>query len=438
MKKVKDFRTLAKEKNFSDEYYPYADKGIKLNKKVYNSFITFIIILSIFLFFVFSNMFIKIPEFEQSQKAQQAQIEKLKKIEESQKNKPKKSIFDSNQIKNKITYRDHVKLNGPQSTINFIKLYLEFMSKLMSWFVYIFGAIFLIRLIRYLINVVKRNRMYERNVIINDFSANHLKARLLRSKKFKRRLKEAKAKVKDGKSISDDNEIEKYKELLNMKVNFNTRTSLDNDLVETQYRIRYNLPQDADVTENIMKETEKLYETANKILKGKIVFGERFVSTDRQYISFKALKTEEDKYLFDEAVKAKKKFSEVKVESESSYPTSLLIDKQAEIDDKKEKAQQWSIRASKVLDMYLVTVKMNVKRVKIETSNSNGLFIYEFAEGSNLPNIDNIGKNIDAMFKTKGSAASIANDGNLLITIPLPKSLNVPINVPTLYRDAYG
>ena len=107
------------------------------------------------------------------------------------------------------------------------------------------------------------------------------------------------------------------------------------------------------------------------------------------------------------------------------------------IDEKTDLALQWTKRTSKVIDMFLSTKKVNAQRIKVDTGNANALFVYDLAEDSDLKSFDKFGENLDSYLKKKGCSAEI-DEGKLLIIIPLPKDLKIPINVPTLYRDAFG
>lgn len=433
-----NFETFAKNKKLSDDYYPFAEKGVKIFKKVYKNLQLFLLFFILFSVLSIGNNFIKIPDID---KAKTIQVQKIdnKKLQTNSKtivisdNKNKTNVFS------KVKTYEGKELKGVQIAYNVIKIILSFLANTFKYIGLLFFIIFIFHLFRYLINVVKRQRSYERNVIINDFKANNLKSKILRSTRLNKKLREAKnksSKGDNGVSHADETDIEKLKAMKNVEINFNTRQSLESNEIDTQYRIKYTLPFQTDASEKLIKEIEKMDETATRLMKSKATFGKYFISTDRQFLIFRAWDHKEDPYLIDEKIK-NKEFEEVKVESESSFPLSLLIDKQSEIDMKKDKAQQWANKAAKGLDMFLITSKNSVTRDKVDVGSSNALFIYSLTEDTNLPNFNKLDESIDAMFKIKGCSASI-NEGQLLITMPLPKNLALPINIPSMYKDAFG
>ena len=91
-----------------------------------------------------------------------------------------------------------------------------------------------------------------------------------------------------------------------------------------------------------------------------------------------------------------------------------------------------------MLDRYLITAKMKVTRLDTNVSSSKATYTYDMALDSNLSSgFNKFDEQLDKAFKLRGSSVSVIN-GHLEIILPIPKEYHIPINVPTLYKQAFG
>ena len=190
---------------------------------------------------------------------------------------------------------------------------------------------------------------------------------------------------------------------------------------------------------NLLKRIETLNETFTRLAKGLVTMGGYQITKDRQTVVFQGETPDiDDPYNYDELLNNLNDDSVEVVYYESAYPLSKLIDRQETINQKKELAAEWAQRTGEMLDRFLITAKMKVTRLNTNVSSSKATYIYDLALDSNLSSgFNKFDEVIDKTFKLKGSSANIVN-GHLEIILPIPKEYHIPINVPTLYRDAFG
>ena len=122
----------------------------------------------------------------------------------------------------------------------------KFMITLSQWTIY--GSLAMIAFISiiYFLTMLKRWRHYERDVLSNDIEAAILKRRILRSLDYRKQLRNAKRAINNSNGNDDDPKkharVEALKELGNMKININTRQSLDGFTIVKSSRITFNIP----------------------------------------------------------------------------------------------------------------------------------------------------------------------------------------------------
>lgn len=299
----------------------------------------------------------------------------------------------------------------------------------------------IIQLGLYLTNVIKRQRCFERNVIRNDGVALRLRRQLLHSMSIHGRMKEARSRVyslKDNSSasVSDRNLYQAMKMLQKPIVYVNTRQKQDNEkLVATSYRIIYKMPAVQEVRDKVTSETEHVSDLATSLLRGKAQFGTGFFSEDQQYQTFTADAEVRDPYDYSDILSGQTVDHTV---YETIFPLSLFDDRQKIIDEKKYKAQQWAQRNIPTLRSFLITAKVKgTTLLRKEVGGSSVLFVFKLSEDTAIPRVDQLGEDLDNFMKTAGSDAQVA-EGNLSLTVPLPKDYQTPLNTATLYREAFG
>lgn len=468
------FKESVKAYKYSDDYYPYADKGPKIVKKLSNGLILMIVFLALAMIFNVSTLavdhFLIRPQAQQTQTSQPIQQSQgdpaSQSTQQTQSSEPMTQVqpnqADPNNTMNQTTpatgtqqvsiIGSFLSALGLQNT-NFdfsslsqqwpvyLNQFLHFLAKCCFIFTGFVAIVWVFRLIGYLVNVVKRQRSYERNVIKNDLQASHIRSRLLAIQSVHSQFAAAKHKLRSSEANDDYSARSSYEELKafakDFYVSINTRQQLDGKNIQTQYRLIFPLPDDFTASEQLIKRVENIHLAANKVTQGKIEFGSLEFSKDRQFVVARAWGKEEvDPYTQSNANKV---FEEVKVDSQYSFPLSLLIDHQAKIDQIKDDAAQWAIRSAKVVDAMLATYKINANQVRVESGNSSGLFVYDLAFDTSLASsFEKLESSLDKAFQRTGSSVSINDKGQLLVTVPLPQSLSVPINVPTMYREAFG
>lgn len=413
---MQSFSAMSKLKQFSEDYYPYADQGIKIATIFFKNMSRSIIYIILYLIFKLAFIFMMPDE----QKVQSV----------------KKGLSQLSLDNLKIN------VNIGDTCLYFGSLACKYISYIFLIIALIFIAITTIAFILYIFNIIRRQRRYERNVLINDYKAYSLKKKILRSREAYKVLRDEKhaiRKKREGKdkrlSQKDKLPLEVQKEFMKMIVQVNSRESLDNKgYVDTQYRIRFNLPSNDEVADALNKKVEGINSLASRLSKARITFGAKFESDDQSSIVFRAWQQEPDKYIYE--VEDDDAEQEV-VEMESTYPLSMLNDQQEVIDSKKSDADQWAKRNIKTIKTFLTTSEIDCTFVKYEVGNAMASYTFMMADDVKLPHFDKLPDNLDNMIKKKGSDVSIS-EGELVLSIPLPDDVKLPLNVPTMYRDLFG
>lgn len=299
----------------------------------------------------------------------------------------------------------------------------------------------------HVINAIMRQRSYERNVISNDWQAEFLRRRVLgmlgvKAKKTdaKRRLNKSSGGGKNSSASQSTYEermkLRSYQSLSKMKVYVNTRQSVDGgDGVIKQYRVRFDLPSEEAATALLEKELEGVQNAITKACRGTIKFGKPFLSDDRQYLVTRGILLSKDKY----QANVKDKAAEISNDSyQSIYPVSLLKDHREELEAAKEASESWTIGMGKQLNAFLATNKTQATQSDIDVGATNVLFTFDLSEDTQIPSsFQDMEKALDSMTGRVGSVVKL--DANkLLIMVPLPEQYKAPIDIPTLYLEAFG
>lgn len=439
---MSDFNKIAKERNYSETYYPHAEKGPKLIRKIQNLwFFSFIsLLLSVGLRYYVST--IKVKQMSKSM------------INDYNSHVETMSSFQYNVTLSMLNFVKSLGLIKENEMYDisglFVLTFKGLVGVLSTLLMIIFISLFVLSIalvFRYIINVIKRQREYERDVIKNDFKAVSIYRKLMSSLKIGPRLREAKKAAKPKKSgdsyeLPSTDALSKVEELQAMKkmyVQVNTRQKLGLDTISTVYLIFVDLPMNDTTVTNLIKRLESLDETTTRVVKGEVVMGKHMITEDRQHAIFRGETVEiPDPYNFDAKIKIAQESKKEEIKYESAYSLSNFVDRRAEIEEKTEGARGWADRQGKILDSYLITGKMNVTRYRTIVSSTKATFIYDLAHDSSLSN--NQSKLDDALDKTFGlrGANSKVEEGKLVVVFPMPKQYAIPIDIPTLYREAFG
>lgn len=427
--------------DYSNLNYPYADKGPTKMRRLENTIFAMIAFTASSALFGYIGNSIKVENPVKPQEiANQAQ-------------QIGQSANDSSQLISKLFNTDFGlgNLQNGGSTYllkNTLKNVSLGASSLCKFIAIMLLIVSFILLLNYLLNVKRRAHEFERNIIKNDIIAVALYRKIQNSLRIHKRLSEAKRAARPKSSSNGPSEapsadniakVDELKAMRKMDIRVNTRQKLASDKINTMYSIYMDLPLDETVASNLLKRVENLNETVTRLAKGVVTIGGYQVTEDRQTIVFQGETPDiDDPYNYDERLANKADDNVEVVYYESAYPITDLVDRQDTIDAKKELASEWAQRTGAMLDRFLITAKMKVTRINTNVSSSKATYLYDMALDSNLSGgFNKFDDTLDKTFKLKGSTVNVVN-GCLEIVLPIPKDYNIPINVPTLYRQAFG
>ena len=428
---MRTFKERSKEMDYSNLYYPFSEKGPMKMRRIENVLIT---IISLLIIFFGINIWISsIPTTNVNNTQNTVSI-----IEGS--------MEFSAVIGRVVEFFKSFNFDGNAILLPVLNILLGILLVI----IILFSIFISILIINYLFNVIKRSREFERNIIKNDIEVASLYRKVQGSLKINKRLAEAKkaaypknssSKGGDYQVPSADNlsKVEELKCMKKIDIRVNTRQKLASPKINTVYSIYLKLPIDETTSQNLIKRVENLNETVTRLAKGKVTIGGYQLTEDRQTIVFQGETPDlDDPYDYSSRLDAIGDMSEVREFYESSYKLSDFVDRQGEIDKRKELAEEWAKRTGAMLDRYLITAKMKVTRLDTNVSSSKATYTYDMALDSNLSSgFNKFDEQLDKAFKLRGSSVSVIN-GHLEIILPIPKEYHIPINVPTLYKQAFG
>lgn len=428
---MRTFKERSKEMDYSNLYYPFSEKGPMKMRRIENVLIT---IISLLIIFFGINIWISsIPTTNVNNTQNTVSI-------------TEGSMEFSAVIGRVVEFFKSFNFDGNAILLQVLNILLGILLVI----IILFSIFISILIINYLFNFIKRSREFERNIIKNDIEAASLYRKVQGSLKINKRLAEAKkaaypknssSKGGDYRVPSADNlsKVEELKCMKKIDIRVNTRQKLASPKINTAYSIYLKLPIDETTSQNLIKRGENLNETVTRLAKGKVTIGGYQLTEDRQTIVFQGETPDlDDPYDYSSRLDAIGYMSEVKEFYESSYKLSDFVDRQGEIDKRKELAEEWAKRTGAMLDRYLITAKMKVTRLDTNVSSSKATYTYDMALDSNLSSgFNKFDEQLDKAFKLRGSSVSVIN-GHLEIILPIPKEYHIPINVPTLYKQAFG
>lgn len=438
---MQTFKERSKEMDYSNLNYPYADKGPTKMRRLENTIFATIAFFASSALFGYIGNSIKVENPVKPQEiANQAQ-------------QIGQSANDSSQLISKLFNTDFglSNLQNGGSTYllkNTLKNISLGASSLCKFIAIMLLIVSFILLLNYLLNVKRRAHEFERNIIKNDIIAVALYRKIQNSLRIHKRLSEAKRAARPKSSGNGPSEapsadniakVDELKAMRKMDIRVNTRQKLASDKINTMYSIYMDLPLDETVASNLLKRVENLNETVTRLAKGVVTIGGYQVTEDRQTIVFQGETPDiDDPYNYEDRLANMADDNVEVVYYESAYPITDLVDRQSTIDAKKELASEWAQRTGAMLDRFLITAKMKVTRINTNVSSSKATYLYDMALDSNLSGgFNKFDDTLDKTFKLKGSTVNVVN-GCLEIVLPIPKDYNIPINVPTLYRQAFG
>lgn len=313
-------------------------------------------------------------------------------------------------------------------------------------FTVLFGAI-------YLVNVVKRQRSFERDVIANDAEANRIRKNLLDTMNIPEQIKRKQEAInkaeqptnsnsdnlfsglftpKNKANISDVNELDALKAFRDVSINVNTRQDVSSDDIYKTYTVMFKAPPVTEASGKLEKMIDGVDATLSRIVGNGVNFGGKLQSSNRDFWSLAASTVVEDKHPLVEE-------EEVVTEAvvyETAFDLTLLVDNRPKIEKKKAGALKWANDQASTIDAFLTTGDAQVTRTDVQVNASNAVYIYNQPRSFDLKKLDEYKEKFDTNFKQKGSGVEVSS-GRVIITIPLPKQYNLPIDVGSMFRDTF-
>lgn len=423
---LKDFHEIAEARGFSDKFYPYSVKGLNFMKVILKS-LKWAAVFSVFravLYLIRKLSKLDTPDFSQV----------------SWSDKPwfslTKQEFNPDAITNDLQFKNLTFLlkNFSGSVLHILETICKYISV----------TLFIVALLAipvWIVFAILRMRNFEREILRNDYEAATMKMGMIRRLALKERIRSLNKRISKANQSSSDGqnrslEIERMAltSIKNMRVFINTRQSLNGSEIERQYRIELTPEYEAAAHEKMMSELKNLDKVAENEVSGKVSFGALTESTDRSLMTMKAVAVFKDQYDFSEWTEEDSGDDRV---YEGTFKLSHLTDNRAKVKEISHKAQLWAERTGNSLDMILTTSNAKVDRLSTFVSASNALFTYKISFRIDAQGFEKFQDSLDVAFATSGTTVQI-KDGDLLIAIPLPKSLIVPIDVGTMYREVFG
>lgn len=314
-----------------------------------------------------------------------------------------------------------------------------------SFFTAVFWAI-------YLVNVVKRQRSFEREVIANDAEANRIHKSLMDTMSIPEQIKRKQEVInkaeqstnsnsdnvfsglftsKNRANISDVNELAALKAFRNVRINVNTRQDVSSDDVYKTYTVTFEAPPVTEASDKLEKMIDGVDATLSRIVGNGVNFGGKLQSSSRTFWTLSASTVVEDKYPVVEEETVKET-----VVYETAFDLNLLIDNRPKIEKKKAGALKWANDQASTIDAFLTTGDAQVTRTDVQVNASNAIYIYDQPRSFDLKKLDEYKEKFDTNFKQKGSDVEVSS-GRVVIAIPLPKQYNLPIDVGSMFRETF-
>lgn len=302
-----------------------------------------------------------------------------------------------------------------------------------------FNKVFIIAIIVFsilkILSYVLRSRSFERDIRENEKEARRLKNKIITISGVRSKLNKVHKSVnksKESASYDDKAKIKAFNSILNMDVRIHTRESLEDGSIKKLYKIQVKLPKDALAEKNALDELKNYNIVATKACGGLIQFGQNTVSNDRNIAEFMEEVIVPDKY----AQTVTKEDTKPK-QFESVFPKSLFTDRSKEKEEKIEAAERYGNKTAKSVDTILATKGLQAIRTKVTAGSSNVLIVYQLSLNLASDGLNSLSEALDKALRVKGTSVSI-EAGDLKIAVPVPSSLSLPIDLPSMYAETFG
>lgn len=306
---------------------------------------------------------------------------------------------------------------------------------------------------RYLLNVIRRCRCFERDVWKNDKEANKFRHHVLQQGRIPQQIAEFNRSEQKSKrsaagssnqeayhrSLSDDARIKALKNICKMEVLVNTRQSTSGDEIIRTHRMEIPLPSTTGSYDEIKNMISGFGLEANRLPAKKKGLTPTHFPSEPTYHSngilavFQSSAAADDKWAVpivgsDDAVE--------EVDYTPTYSLTLYKDRTADINRARREAEKQLKANQKTVENVLSSNGLSVYPRGFEVGASSGLIIFERASETKQVNYDSILDPLNASFKT--NSVTIDVEGNrFLVSVPLKKSAIVPIDVKSMLEEAF-
>lgn len=307
-------------------------------------------------------------------------------------------------------------------------------SLIMDKFLPIFIILAIVFFILFQLSYLLRSKSYERFARKNDKEARKLKKNLLKMSMINDKIRATNKQISSSKDTNYQarNQLTAYNHIKSMQVEIHTRESLDENAIKKYYKISIPLPREAALEGLVTNEIKNYNMYATKACGGLIQFGQPTVSVDRSKMVYAEEIIVPDTYEVTEQVEV------VKEETyESTFDRHLFTDRSVERNTKIDAANSWGNNTAKSLDMILATMGVQVIRKGLVVGSANVLVVYQLSFNLSINEISTLGEKLDNVLRTQGVSAFL-DSGDLKVSIPTPKSLSLPIDLPTMYEEVFG
>ena len=331
-------------------------------------------------------------------------------------------------------------------------------------------ALFMIAV--YVMNLVRRSRMFERDMWSNDATSTRIHQKTIQSlqindqiKRLRQQMNEAQQRASQNSSlggmfsshkpsIDDQARLDALRAFKDMHVYVNTRQSTMGDEILKTYQIVFERPGYARANEEFDKLTANISDELSQHTRDNdksrsvrdmddedgratdyLNFGDRILSDDRRYYYFGPESIiVPDKYAAPEVDESANKPKE---KYETSFDLAHFGDQREKIAGIKKKAKAYAKQETSTVEMLLLTKGIEANRNGVKVGAMSVTFSFSLPrKASSALDREGLADAFDSNFRTSGTSVTMAA-GGLNIDLPLPKQLRMPIDTASLYRDAF-
>lgn len=407
--RTKTFKDLIESKHLNNDRYPYCDSSISIiNKIIKLFFILLIVNIFRFILLIIGNVWL-----------------------DGFINKNEPLVIDLSFANLKPIELNIGSYIG--KPFNFLINTLSLITKYSLWLVLILAVI-------YLILMVKRQRLYERNVLKNDIMAILFKKKIMDSCHINQLLK-ANQRILNASEANDTSlltkkaKVESLRAIKNAKVFINTRESTEeSEKLEKQCRVIFKLPFSSESRKDLIGTLKDFPTTLRDVSNDKFVFGEPQKSETRDSLIYRYVEDMLDPYIY-EVIDANEKV----ILAQGNFPLALIKDRQKDLDTNKEKAKKWTKQIQRKVVSYMTTLDSAFKYITCEVGNATVSYKFQRQfDTKQSMNFETTAEQLGKNYSLGQVTMRVDGEGLLCIDVPLPKDLQVTINVPTLWRAVYG